>query len=208
MSKPTLSFLYKNIEQWVKNCYNRYDILYSKRNIREEFFMKKTNKKDQGFTLVELIVVIVILAILAAILVPALLGYIDRAKGNQDVINAKTYLTAAQAEFTSIYANPKKNTVGTSVGLPNASNTLSTDVINSIKNTADVEAYWVAVGTAYDEDDDHSPYKITYMVYQRTSSSKPIYYAESVGEWSTDVPTYTPDKTYTIVAKPQAGSSN
>ena len=37
-------------------------------------------KKDKGFTLVELIVVLVILAILAAILVPALLGYIDRAK--------------------------------------------------------------------------------------------------------------------------------
>lgn len=37
--------------------------------------MKKTNKKNEGFTLVELIVVIVILAILAAILVPALLGY-------------------------------------------------------------------------------------------------------------------------------------
>ena len=38
--------------------------------------MKKM-KENKGFTLVELIVVIVILAILAAILVPALLGYID-----------------------------------------------------------------------------------------------------------------------------------
>ena len=40
--------------------------------------MKERNNK--GFTLVELIVVLVILAILAAILVPALLGYIDKAR--------------------------------------------------------------------------------------------------------------------------------
>ena len=60
-------------------------------------------KKDKGFTLVELIVVLVILAILAAILVPALLGYIDRAKEKQYVLNAKSALTATQAEFSSLY---------------------------------------------------------------------------------------------------------
>ena len=37
-------------------------------------------KNKKGFTLVELIVVLVILAILAALLVPALTGYIDKAK--------------------------------------------------------------------------------------------------------------------------------
>ena len=63
--------------------------------------MKKNNNK--GFTLVELIVVLVILAILAAILVPALLGYIDRAREKQYVLNAKSYMTAAQAELSSIY---------------------------------------------------------------------------------------------------------
>ena len=62
--------------------------------------MKKNNK---GFTLVELIVVLVILAILAAILVPALLGYIDRAREKQYVLDAKSALTAAQAELSSIY---------------------------------------------------------------------------------------------------------
>lgn len=44
--------------------------------------LKENNKK--GFTLVELIVVLVILAILAALLIPALTGYIDKARNKAD----------------------------------------------------------------------------------------------------------------------------
>ena len=55
-------------------------------------------KKDQkGFTLVELIVVLVILAILAALLVPALLGYIDRARNAKYLEEARSIYTAIQA---------------------------------------------------------------------------------------------------------------
>ena len=62
--------------------------------------MKKNNK---GFTLVELIVVLVILAILAAILVPALLGYIDKARQKQTTTNAEAAYVAAQALATEYY---------------------------------------------------------------------------------------------------------
>ena len=63
---------------------------------------------EKGFTLVELIVVLVILAILAAILVPALLGWIDEARVKQDVLDAKNCLTATQAELTKLYAHRDK----------------------------------------------------------------------------------------------------
>ena len=69
---------------------------------------KDLGKNNKGFTLVELIVVLVILAILAAILVPALLGYIDRAKASQDLLNAKNFYTAAQTVASEYYAQGKE----------------------------------------------------------------------------------------------------
>ena len=66
--------------------------------------MKKNNK---GFTLVELIVVLVILAILAAILVPALLGWIDKAREKSTMSNAEAAYVAAQGLATEYYGSTK-----------------------------------------------------------------------------------------------------
>lgn len=68
---------------------------------------KVIRKKDAGFTLVELIVVLVVLVILAAILLPALLGYIDRSKGQQYILEARDLMVATQAGITEAYAYNK-----------------------------------------------------------------------------------------------------
>ena len=74
--------------------------------------MKKVTKSTKkGFTLVELIVVLVILAILAAMLVPALTGYITRARQEKDYLMASTVLTAAQSAATYQYSIGKTDTV-------------------------------------------------------------------------------------------------
>ena len=61
--------------------------------------LKKLKKnKKKGFTLVELIVVLVILAILAALLIPALTGYIDKAKNKSVVAETRQAVMVLQVE--------------------------------------------------------------------------------------------------------------
>lgn len=74
--------------------------------------MKKIGKNSKkGFTLVELIVVLVILAIMAAMLVPALTGYIDEARKSKDYNAASEVLTATQAVMAEYYASDADPTV-------------------------------------------------------------------------------------------------
>lgn len=60
-------------------------------------------KSKKGFTLVELIVVLVILAILAALLVPALTGYIDKAKEKKIVAETRMVVMAVQTELATAH---------------------------------------------------------------------------------------------------------
>lgn len=72
-----------------------------------EKIRKMKNKK--GFTLVELIVVLVILAILAALLVPALTGYIDKAKEQSITVECRMAVMATQTLIDEQYAKVKLN---------------------------------------------------------------------------------------------------
>lgn len=70
-----------------------------------DLIMKKLIKKDQkGFTLVEVIVVLVILAIMAAVLIPSLIGYIDKSRQNTVVSETRSIVTAVQTLASEKYA--------------------------------------------------------------------------------------------------------
>jgi len=157
-------------------------------------------KKNRGFTLVELIVVLVILAILAAVLVPALLGYIDKAKEKEDINRAKACLDAAQGAFVEAYGkgvtNENENVLGVEskkvYGKFKDVDATSTKAAEMVKNCTDEDPYifMVAVGSSKNgySASDHDRYTVYYACYEKDPYSRPYYYYD--GAWTTVNPTY------------------
>lgn len=86
---------------------------------------KLRNNKKKGFTLVELIVVLVILAILAALLIPALTGYIDKAKNKSVIAETRQAVMAAQTLVDEAYA---KQEVGTTIEVGSGKNVTESQI--------------------------------------------------------------------------------
>ena len=116
-------------------------------------------KEKKGFTLVELIVVLVILAILAALLVPALTGYIDRANNEKIIAETRAAVMAAQTIASEGYANNTKTlSEGSSVSVDGA----STAYVTAIKNLAEVSGTVTSVSV--------SEGKVTSLTYSGTKT--------------------------------------
>ncbi len=65
--------------------------------------MKRTLKNNKGFTLIEIVVTIIIIAILAAILVPSMLSWIDNANQKTVISAADTIRNTVAAEVLEVY---------------------------------------------------------------------------------------------------------
>lgn len=76
--------------------------------------MMEKKKNQEGFTLIELIIVIAIIGILAVALMPKFAGFTDRAKGVQVLSDAKNIATAVEgmmAEGKTFIGTDKKSEV-------------------------------------------------------------------------------------------------
>ena len=140
----------------------------------------KIKKENKGFTLVELIVVLVILAILAAILVPTLLGYIDKARGRKDVMTAEAYKQACQSVLSKLYGleeNPNYDFHNALISSDSTSYTWDTDYRKEI-----LKLVGEASPDKIDSDgpNKYEPYVIIYQVgrypvYKGTDNEKYAY---------------------------------
>lgn len=133
--------------------------------------MKQDKKK--GFTLVELIVVLVILAILAALLIPALTGYINKAREKQIIAETRQAVMAAQTlvdeEYTKKAATDKIE-IGTGKDVE----------LTAIEELAELKVNSVTSAEAYDPSDAANKgkeNKIKTLVYE--NHGKKCTYSES-----------------------------
>lgn len=83
--------------------------------------IQKLKKNKAGFTLIELIVVIAILAILAAILVPAMIAYLNSARQQQEESDLRAAYSSACAAYTAI-AVDDPTTTGNAVAVAAGAN--------------------------------------------------------------------------------------
>jgi prepilin-type N-terminal cleavage/methylation domain-containing protein len=118
----------------------------------------RTNRK-KGFTLVEIIVVLVIIAILMAALAPVMIGWIREARDSTIVAEARVGLVSIQALITDARSRSADNTIADQAALvgggalPEAANALGinardrfNDLIGDL-TAANFQFSWGTTGT-------------------------------------------------------------
>lgn len=155
-------------------------------------------KKKKGFTLVELIVVLAILAILAGMLVPALTGYIDKAKNRKYMLDAKQCMTAFQTKLVELYAEGKDPRTINKSG--NSGNNIDGDI--NWKGTSEAEEildlidkkqkppYMLIMGvgrdSVYRETEPYRSSTVYFVVYWENKDDQPLFFNGS--EWTNEYP--------------------
>ena len=101
--------------------------------------MEKARKNNKGFSLVELIVVVLIIAIIAVALAPQVVKYVQKSRDNVALNNAATIKSAVQAAVAEYQGNNSDGKVAEDVytiSYDNASKKTKVTPKDSTKNIA------------------------------------------------------------------------
>ncbi|MCL2085024.1 MAG: type II secretion system GspH family protein [Oscillospiraceae bacterium] len=157
--------------------------------------MRRIHRK-KGFTLVEIIVVLVILAILMAATIPSMIGFINDARGKAYAAEARVGLTAAQAVVTELVASGR--------GLNSAGNTYTSITNNrafiSMVNEVDgIDGEPSNIQSVFTEFAiDPVTFKVTGLLYVNTTAGWQVY----IGDGLTEV-----ERTGTAFTRPSISGS-
>lgn len=171
--------------------------------------------KNKGFTLVEVIVVVVILAVLATMLIPKMTGFLTKGNDEQNWEDAGNIIDSAQTAFYELYANNDrqyqyksiinyisnvgsvKYTVNNTDGSSIQKTIFTVDIKDKVTNVITLDIFRDA-GFKVGKIDTSGTYK------GRWRSDKPCWVAVITGDCATycdpTKATYCPEKAYTVYA--------
>ncbi|NOY92146.1 MAG: prepilin-type N-terminal cleavage/methylation domain-containing protein [Deltaproteobacteria bacterium] len=102
--------------------------------------MKKLLAKREGFTLIELMIVVAIIGVLAAIAIPAFINYVKRAKTSETGENLKSMFTGSAAYYSAEHWSMgvvAPGAAASAVAACTVSPAVTTNTINNQKTTLD-----------------------------------------------------------------------
>lgn len=116
--------------------------------------MKRFKRGQRGFTLIELLIVIAILGVLAAVVVPNVIGMFSRGGAQAWVTDQKTIRSAAASYYADLHQNPANAAVDmghfwpTYSGKHNGDATITLQLVDGVTTYADVDTLAERAGTA------------------------------------------------------------
>ena len=144
----------------------------------EKQMLKKMKNNKKGFTLVELIVVLVILAILAALLIPALTGYIKKAKEKSVIAETRQAVMAAQTLVDEKYGTISLG-AGTTIAVTAKADEKDTDTKIYVK-TSEIETLAELTKGTVKSAEVSAEGKVTALTYER-GGQRCVYDASKAG---------------------------